>query len=388
MSAFIDLNKFWIIFDTCTKPFYSQDLYNLLAHPRDSVLRYEYRRRYLSGGALEAALLPGNAPSQILFVYAQWKQYRRGDNNPTENTPLDEIEWIPTRLGKMLLIPPPDGEAFYFDFKVLGYPKVNKSKLLEILSPHISQKEVPYNKWVCISDNVQELEAISVGTDSDNWQAIINELCTPPMQFTHDTFWRLSVPQYARRSVKHLRVEYEPQRALIEGRSEIRQYIPYYLLSEGRSCQIELISYKPSERDLGVYSPMGKSKVDILIEENSPISVENKVIHLRHYTAEFIKISTKRSESLDPTVGLTEFRTVNHNNEWPGAPNLKLRFRIQKQSWRIYLAALLLPATPAATFLADRLWDTNQSIAIILLALASVFPVLAALLYLGRIKLK
>src|SRR5689334_5840571 len=95
-ALFPDKLRWWVIFDTCTRPEYYQDVHNLLALPRDVLLRYEYRSKYLSPAAIQAATNPNTAPLWVLLVYAQWALYKKDAPDPPPDTPDSQMLWIPT----------------------------------------------------------------------------------------------------------------------------------------------------------------------------------------------------------------------------------------------------------------------------------------------------
>ena len=40
-------SSFWVIFDTGTVPAYYQDVHNILAMPHETIVRYNYKEKYL-----------------------------------------------------------------------------------------------------------------------------------------------------------------------------------------------------------------------------------------------------------------------------------------------------------------------------------------------------
>src|SRR5216683_3119537 len=105
--AMTDVDRFWVIFDTCTKLHYYPDLHKLMALPPGYILRYEYRAQWISDEALSAMTHPATGvPLQILLVYAQSRTYVRGGDSPDgEHTPtFGDMLWVPTRLAEMVNI--------------------------------------------------------------------------------------------------------------------------------------------------------------------------------------------------------------------------------------------------------------------------------------------
>jgi hypothetical protein len=151
---FTDTSRFWVIFDTCTIPYYYLDVHKLLAIPRDATLRYNYKEEYLSSAAIRASLNPRSAPRFGLLFYAQRCGFRRGDATPPTGTLFDQMLWVPTRIVEMLCIPARDGEAFNYDFKVLRYPRIERTAMTRVLDTFMRHKEIPFNKWIAISSEL------------------------------------------------------------------------------------------------------------------------------------------------------------------------------------------------------------------------------------------
>ena len=183
-------STFWVIFDTCTRRHYYQDVHNLLAYPAGSTIRYEYRDEWLSSEALRASSNPKTAPATILLVYAQCNEYKKGDSTPPSSSPGDEILWVATRFAELQHVHAEAGNNF-FDFKALAYPKQDNDSLMKILHPLIDKQETPFHKWVVMSDDLNALNSLQRGNDAENWRSIVEFLSEPPMQFAGDSFWRL-----------------------------------------------------------------------------------------------------------------------------------------------------------------------------------------------------
>ncbi len=114
-------DSFLVVFDTSTIPDYYLDVHNVLALPSNSLIRYEYRSKYLSNDALNILSDDPIQKLDVLFVYTQWDKYARGDVVPPPETPPDEMIWIPFRLGKLVNTNLTYGEIYNLDLMVGAY---------------------------------------------------------------------------------------------------------------------------------------------------------------------------------------------------------------------------------------------------------------------------
>lgn len=377
--AYSDNAHFWVIFDTCTRPEYYQDVHNLLAMPREAVLRYEYRKKYLSDAAVAAALNPDAAPASILLVYAQWNGYHKGAAAPLADTPSEQMLWIPTRLAEIQLIPPPEGDNFFFDLKVLGYPKLDHETLMTILKPLIDSRTVPYRQWVCIAEDPQCLDALKTGTEDDNWQAIVDRLEESDSQFSGDSFWRLKVPYSVERG-NVLKPIYQTAKQRDNGKVQLRKVTSVYSMSEGDRCSLELVSHSPS----GLTIP--SRRVSLQAAAESPVILQTShELELRQYTAYDIGLRAKRSDEIEERSGVLTFRTVQAKADWVAGANLDIRFSVAKPIWKVILALALGVAAVVFAAVGGWLIPHKPPIAFALIAVGVLAIVARDLLWAGRL---
>src|SRR5271167_221309 len=97
----LESREFWVIFDTGTRPEYYQDVHNLLALPKGAVMRYEYRKKYLSERALRWAIAEAAAPSRVVLIYGQKPGFTRGGDTAPAKPAAEELQWACTRFGTM-----------------------------------------------------------------------------------------------------------------------------------------------------------------------------------------------------------------------------------------------------------------------------------------------
>ena len=377
--------SFWVIFDTCTEPDYYQDVHNVLALPRGATVRYEYREQWLSPAAVQAASDPPSAPTAILLVYAQWKDYTKGGTSPASPPPAEEMAWLPIRLADMQLIPPREGDNFFFDFKLGDYPRLDSDCLRDILSPLMAAQEVPLHKWVSISHDVEALKSLRSQLDSDNWQKIVDSLATPPMQFQGDTFWRVKGPY--RPSSRPIQPTYREERQYVSGTEQSRQVTSLYNLDENEGCSIEVISHTPpTPREALSGSNVPQRRLQVQVDQGGPLSLEgDTTLDLRHYTAQSIRVRATRSEELDERATIVRLNSAAQPTQWPTGPDVRLRFSVKKGTSRMFAATCFGLCGALFVFIAGNIWDQNNaaSVAVGLAGTALIF--IASVLLRGKL---
>src|SRR5690554_2215487 len=157
---------FWIIFDLATRPNYRRDVHNILALPRNAVIRYEYRTEYLSERALHYSRRTKMSPKRALVVFAQSLDPDKVDSPPKDepvHTTFPNTMWVATRLCEVVHIPPQEGTTFSYYLRAQYYPRNIEQELIRILEPLKSIEELPFKKLVTISDQIDALSNLEGG---------------------------------------------------------------------------------------------------------------------------------------------------------------------------------------------------------------------------------
>ena len=372
-----DESRFWIIFDTCTRPEYYQDVHNLLALPKGATLRYEYRDTWLSEDAASAAANPTHAPAAVVLVYAQWVRFQKEQGKPPASTPGAEMLWTATRVGEVALIPPPEGDNYFFDIKVMEYPRVDDDVLMSILDALIDAHEVPFHKWVSVSAQTDALAQLRRGRDDDNWQSIVNRLGVPPMQFAGDAFWRAKGP-FDGKTGWLIEPKYERQRRWQDSGFETRGVDSYYELCEGDSSSLELVSHTPPGR----HHP--QSRVQVQCGDGPVRVVGPSVLDLRQYTSIDVTLRAERDEGIAERIAKVSLESPVGEGGWPTGARLLLTVKIQKRRWKVIAACVCVLLAAALAILTPGLYGSDQPRAIATGIASAVFIVLASLLWSGR----
>jgi hypothetical protein len=351
-ERFTDQSRFWVIFDTCQLTSYYQDLHNLLALPSKSIIRYDYRALYISDPALDTIKANTPAPARALLVYMQHGGYTRGaglDYRPLEN---EKTFVVATRFGQMRVIPNIGGDRYAFDLELGGYPRMHAEMLTRILQPLVDANQVPWSKWVTISDLVGDIAQLKLGTEADNWSAIVDTLGESPSQFAGDVFWRLAPP--LRDSKRTMDPTFENKGTPESG--GIRQVSFSYKLPEGHSCEFEVFSHSGHG---------AKRELRVSVPENGSLEYNGApVIDLRYDAATRIAVRGQRAETVDDRFGLLTLDSGDPVNNWPIGPRLTLQFKIVKSKWAVAIAVILLLIAVVLGACAEKLWKDSISWAI------------------------
>ncbi|MCL5286503.1 MAG: hypothetical protein M1453_07265 [Acidobacteria bacterium] len=337
---FRDESRIWVIFDTSTRPAYYLDVHNLLALPNGATIRYEYREKYLSDPAKTAALLQDHAPRHVLFFYGQSAKYQRGEPAPKTGTVLENMLWVPTRIGEMLCIPPKEGDNFHFDLKLTGYPNSNSKAKNDILEPLIASKDVPFNKWISISDMAEEFRTLQEGKDDQKWAAIVSAISQYPFQFAGDAFWRLEPPRSSKRG-KTVLPKYSEDFRRDGERNVVRQIKTVYPVHEGESYSLEIssqLSNKPRSWNQA-------NKFYAVVEStNKPILnvIGEQRFDLRQYVVHLLKFKGSTTTEVRPQSVSLRFTTNPTSGDWESGPNFELFFELSKNWFRVVFGSISL----------------------------------------------
>jgi hypothetical protein len=325
-------STFWIIFDTSTKPEYYADVHKLLALPKGSILRYDYRRKYLTDSAEDAVFGPGLQPDRLLLAYAQSAAFQRGHEPPSGQIP-DDIVFIPTRLARLVLVPTTGDDTAYFDISVEGYPDPRNPAFATIMSSLASAGETPYRKWVALSDLTNEYASLDGTARNEYWERIVEGLATAPMQFEGDTFWRLGLP--ARPSESRQTVTED----LIDDSGNTYQVVSRFKLYQGHDLLLPFVSHTP----IGSAGGADERKFASLTSHSKKLEVVGTgQIDLRRYSQDTARIRALQTDDASATNEVISFSTIGGASQWPTGPSFELAFLVSKRPWRLVIGLTLL----------------------------------------------
>jgi hypothetical protein len=375
-ERFTDQSRFWVIFDTCQLSSYYQDVHNLLALPSKSIIRYDYRAAYISEPALDTIKANTPAPRDVLLIYVQHEGYTRGaglNYRPHQN---EKTFVVATRLAQMRLVPNIGGDRYAFDLELEGYPKTDAEVLTRILQPLVDANQTPWSKWVTVAGVAADLAELKLGTEADNWSAIVDTLGDGPSQFSGDVFWRLAPPlQDGKRTMSPT---FETKGATESG--GIRQVSFSYPLAEGHSCEFEVFSH-------GAHNANRQLRISV-IEGGSLDYNGAPAIDLRYDAATRVEVRGQRAETVDDRFGLLTLDSGEPVNDWPVGPRLTLQFKIFKSKLAGVIGLILLLLAVVLGFAVKGVWKESVGWGIATLVGATACIVIALLLLTRKIVVK
>jgi|ERR1051326_449839 hypothetical protein len=332
MTTFTDESRFWVVFDTCTASHYYPDLHKLLATPPGSIIRYEYRAKWLSDEVAKALEKKGDLPARVLLAYAQGRTYLRGQPAPKEDESgnFEDLLLVPTRIARLVNVVR-DGTEFYFDLRLEAYPALQETQIFREL---FARHEAPYWKWVAFSSRTGDLEALEAGVDDEKWRSLVETLFIPPSQFAGDIFWRLNgIKESGQADYLTPADHYEV------GGNGLAQVTSVYSLVEDRVYSTELTTLRsPAPRAGGQHH-----KVEIVAK-----SGDDKVVQLvgsgrfdvRQYTSTHMELEARHLEALMRRKLEISLETEPPDGDWPQGPRLVLKVVVGKNWTKVWLGAV------------------------------------------------
>jgi hypothetical protein len=361
--AFANDGRFWVVFDTSSRLAYYRDVHNLLAAPAGSIMRYDYRRKYLTEevtAALDDKTV--SLPDHVLLAYAQHPTYTRGAAAIPNIAAFDNALWVGTRLARMVCVTDAAGE-YFFDFQVLGYPAQGPA-FLGIIQERFESGETPTSKYISFSANNASFADLTVGIDEERWAAIVETLALPPSQFAGDVFWRVvSFKETGRPGP--ISFALTPDR---EG-TEIRQMRAHLPVSESKVYSCEIATKRsPANRHGG---PPTEYRIQVGSDERELLRVVGSgQIEVRQYTREHLEIECKSLGFLISRWAGVSLQTIPKDGEWVQGAELAVRVRVEKR-WGVAVVSLIMLA--AAVVLAPvSAWPLFQGTAHGVLPLAGL----------------
>lgn len=381
--GFADDARFWIVFDTCSRPAYYRDVHNLLAAPAGSILRYDYRRKYLTDEV--TAVIDDTAvslPDRVLLAYAQHTAYTRGAELPKIDGFGDAL-WIGTRLARMVCVAEAAGE-YFFDLQVSGYP-AQGAAFLGIMQQQFQRGETPTAKYISFSTDNTSFANVMGGTGEENWAAIVEALSSPPSQFAGDVFWRIA-------SFKETGTAGPIGFALTADREgdQTRQMRAHLPVRESKVYSCEIATKRsPHNRQGG---PPTEFRIQVASDEKELVRVVGSgQIDVRQYTREHLEIECKSLTFVTSRWAGIAAKTIPMDGEWVQGPELAVRVKVEKR-WGIAVVSVVMLAA-AAVLASTSAWKmvigaSEGLLPIVGLGGAVILGVVGATLWLGKLATK
>lgn len=379
---------FWVIFDTSTKRDYYQDVHNLLAMPPGSILRYDYRSNHISDAALREAETGDLRVTDVLVAYAQSKNFKKGDADPSDSIAYEHGLWIGTRLAKLRSLHF-KVNRYYFDLELLGYPFGNEQSMPTIMKQLALAQETPFEKWVALSGLDQDFQFLTTGTPSENWTSIINSIGNFPSQFAGDSFWRIAkITRGKQRS--SIQPQIEDQTEDIDGqpvKTGVRATFQVFELDQ-LALQVECRLPEADEESRGKEASGPGRLVTFSAATGGPLTEFNdKSLPLRRYAMDWVGGDVQSTDRLDAQVAEIAMRTGPVTDGYPAGAGFALHFSVTKDPSRRFLALLLALLAVILLGVAAVIAKDQPGWAIASGAIGAVLGAIAGLMWTGRLKL-
>ncbi|HAF48558.1 MAG TPA: hypothetical protein DCL08_04860 [Anaerolineaceae bacterium] len=319
-------NLYWIFFDTCiASPDYYQDVHKVLSLPFGSTVRYDYRKKYLSELAIELLNDDSRRPQEVLFIYAQHKSYKRGEERPEHPQKFDDMLWLPIRSGQLVKIPNPTEENVYFDLKVEDYPKVNYEIINKIINSQFTKNNTPFKKWVTIGEDIEDfnilVNAIAEDDNNKNWEEITNIIGSPPSQFVGDSFWKIHLEDLCESSIIPILNEKSFHTSSLYSLQEDSEYI------------LKVRSNTPSDIEKLKSTNLSKQRI-IFIQSNDKNIIDFEFEQsLRQYTEFPVRFNTQKLLGFGKKSCKIKFETRNGKLDYYIGPEYQLLIEVYPNLW-------------------------------------------------------
>jgi hypothetical protein len=348
--------RFWVFFDTATRPEYYEDVHKVLAMPKGALLEYQYRDLRMEDAAVEATHKRlKDLPSRVLVVYAQWSMFKRGDRDPDGTKPPDEMRYQAMRLGRLVALWR-EGERAVFQFRLEDHPRADSGLLIPIIDDLKARSALPYNKWVGFSTVTEALKNLVPADPVADWQKIVNQLVSPPMQFTDDKFLRFDPPGRNRFwAPSKLRSRY-PKRAGHDHALDHR-----YIVPERCEFGLRISTHEPvGATSGGISETVATYEVEVPSDGPllGPAPPSGK---LRRTSDTTLQFESKHSAKAERKVGSV---TISSHDALPAvASGIAFSFALKLAAWKRALG-VLLSALGAASIAAGGILTESKGIAV------------------------
>jgi hypothetical protein len=375
---------FWVIFDTSTKPDYYRDVHNLLALPPGATIRYDYRENHLSAAALEEARKGDGSAKKVLVAYAQSKKFNKGDADLDGHIPYLQGLWIATRIANLSHLRF-SVNRYEFYLEMLEYPAADDAALGAIIQA--LGADIPFVKWVAMSNLDAQFDALRKGTASENWASIINRIGNFPSQFAGDSFWRIAKVASGplKFTVQPVLRDHTEVSAGKETKTGVEAVFPIFELDR-IALQIEKRLPETGEEPRGKEPEAARTVTFETAPDGLLKDLNGRTLNLRRYTTEWIETEVGGSDRIDAQLYDLRMKTGPAEGTYPIGPEFSLRFEATKRPGAGYFA-LLFAIVGAACIAVGGFVKDHLEWSIGLIVLGTILIVGAGFLWSGRVKL-
>jgi hypothetical protein len=319
---------FWVMFDTSTRRDDCRDVHKLLASPTGSIVRYGFHDRNLSSTAIAESMRRDFARN-VLMAYAQGKTFKKGDADPVGSLSREQGLWVGTRLATLRHLHH-SANRYQFFLELLDYPAFDEAAMNAIIGDLTAAGDVPFTKWVAISNLNVEFNSLNSGIAQDNWASIVNQIGGPPSQFAGDSFWR--VARLARGTQK---TEIKPlirrHTEVQSGKETITDIEAIFPLPELDKFAIQINSRTSVQGDEAEQS----RTVTIATAGDGPLKdLNGRTLVLRRRGSDWIEAEVGATDRIEAQLLDVEFNTGPGIGDYPIGPEFSLRLHSTKHPLR------------------------------------------------------
>jgi len=368
-------NLYWIFFDTSTIADYYLDVHNVLSLPPGFIVRYNYRKKYLSDLAIEALTNINCSPQKVLFVYSQLNSYKRGEITPNHPSDFDNMLWVPFRTGELVKLSKPSEDDINFDLQVGDYPDIENNILNKVLREQFTQNNTPYKKWVIIAEGIDTYNnLIEHNGSSGNYIKIINKIGSAPSQFAGDGFWKIHLEDKSENEI----------RPLLDLKSNTAT--SYYNLKDDTEFIINVESHTPPEIDSRRASKLSNQRNIIISSSDKNVIDLEYEKSVRQYTEFHVNSKTKKIIGFGSRKCTLKFETKNGTSEYFIGPEFLINFEVSHKIWEV-IFGITFAFFSIIFYISFSFLPIGESLFFIIpLAIAIVLAVLASYLLTRGIK--
>jgi hypothetical protein len=327
--------KFWVLFDTATRPEYYQDVHKVLALPEGALLEYEYRDIRMEAEAIVATKKKlQEVPRQVLVIYAQSADFIRGHADPTGVKPLESMHFQALRRGTLVALWR-DGQYAHFQFQLADHPRADPSLLAPVIGELSQRSAVPYSKWVVISEAGSALKQLVADDQTVEWQETVDRLSTLPMQFNDDKFLRFHPPG---------RTRWGSRRADLRSKYPKRPGHPHaldhqYVVPERCQFALRISTHEPSGASAGgVLAPAATYKAEVS-PEGPLLEPSPKSGPIRRTAEATINLESRHSAKAEAKIG--RLRIISEDALPAVAGGIEFVFALKLAPWKRMLGVFL-----------------------------------------------
>lgn len=337
---------FIVIWDTCTKPDYYNDVHKVITLPKRMVVRYDYTKKYFDEKSLiQFESLSARKIKEIpaIHFYGEIENYSKFQENIPDKAMVKH--WVPFRLSTVVCAKNQrSGKAgkadkVVYDILLGDYPNLKNLYRHEETFNNEFKERAPFSKWhTYIESDEILIELSNLGGESSdsNWFAIVERL--QELQFENDSFWKLEGPYDDKGTSKANQI------TLKKTTDGLKESV--ILLKDEEDVIFTIHNADPVVQESKVYPQR-----EIILTSSEGITTNRRKIQLRPYSTYQFKIRGKTSSywkgdfgnlecvtriSDKSKIGIDTDSNSSLNTDIIG-PSFDVNFNINKNLWKVFV---------------------------------------------------